>query len=206
MKKVLYSILAISLIGIGFEVANARITGTDPGTDILCVGPSGAEMCVDANGSVIPTTDSDADLGTSSLYWSNAYIDTATIGTTLTMPDGSVTTGKLATDAVTSAKLIDSAVATAKLRSDAVTEAKIITSAVTTNKLASDSVVTAKILDGNVTTPKLATDSVTAAKILNGTITTGKLSGGSPGGALCILGNGNFGTCSAADASVCNCS
>ena len=105
MKKILYLTFALVALGAFAGVINARLTGVNPGTDVFCVGPSGAEACVDVNGSLIPTTASDADLGTSALPWSAGYIDTLTVNTTLTMPSSSVTTAKIATSAVTTGKL-----------------------------------------------------------------------------------------------------
>lgn len=83
-----------------------------------------------------------------------------------TIPDGSITTAKLADGAVTTVKLADGAV--------------------TTVKLADGSVTTAKIADGAVTTAKLADGSVTTAKLSGGTTeisfvdTSGPRFGGSP--------------------------
>jgi len=56
------------------------------------------------------------------------------------------------------------------LASDSVTTAKILNANVTAAKLASDSVETAKIVDLNVTTGKIAEGAVTSAKIANDTI------------------------------------
>lgn len=71
-------IIALAVMGV-FAFANissARVTNATPDErDIFCVGPSGAEICVDASGNLIPTTDDDADLGTSSLQFKDVYID-----------------------------------------------------------------------------------------------------------------------------------
>jgi len=77
--------------------------------------------------------------------------------------DGSISTSKIADDAVTAAKLgpdvsftpADGSITTAKLASNAVTTDKIATTAVDQTKLAANSVRTAKILDGAVTAPKI---------------------------------------------------
>jgi hypothetical protein len=92
---------------------------------------------------------------------------------------------ELASDAVTTAKILDAnvttgkiaaaAVTNAKLASDAVATVNIIDANVTAAKLASDSVTTVKILDANVTAAKLATDSVTAIKIQADSVTTAKI-------------------------------
>ena len=71
--------------------------------------------------------------------------------------DGQVGEGKIATDAVTSAKIKDGAVATGKLAGSAVTSDKIAGSAVTTDKINNGAVTGAKIGAGQVATDKLNT-------------------------------------------------
>lgn len=78
---------------------------------------------------------------------------------------GTMQTGNIAANAITTAKIADSTGA-----SDGITTSKIATGAVTTAKIAdstgaSDGITTAKIATGAVTTAKLADDSVTADKI-----------------------------------------
>ena len=63
----------------------------------------------------------------------------------------------------------------AGIATDAVTTAKILNANVTAAKLASDAVETAKILDANVTAAKLATDSVITAKIQDNAVTQAKM-------------------------------
>jgi len=89
--------------------------------------------------------------------------------------DGTITTAKLAADAVTSAKIADDAVDNEHLAADSVrseqiqdgkvTNAKIATNAVTTTRIQDGAVTTAKIGDANVTTAKIADDAVTGDKI-----------------------------------------
>jgi hypothetical protein len=72
----------------------ARLTGTNPtgaSSDAWCVGPSGAEVCVDYQGNVLPTTNNDTTSGTSSLRWAdvetvslNAAGGNAALGTSAT--------------------------------------------------------------------------------------------------------------------------
>ena len=81
----------------------------------------------------------------------------------------------LATDSVITAKIQDLAVTTGKLAALSVTTAKIAADAVTADELASNAVVTASIVDANVTEAKLATGSVTEAKIATGAVTVGKI-------------------------------
>jgi len=78
---------------------------------------------------------------------------------------GAVGATELATDAVTTVKILDANVTAAKLATDAVTTVKILDANVTAAKLASDAVTTVKILDANVTTAKMADDSVNATKL-----------------------------------------
>lgn len=104
-----------------------------------------------------------------------------------TVPDGSITAPKLASNAVTTAKILDANVTTAKiaplavdatlLASNAVTTAKILdanvtetklaNAAVTANKIGSEAVNDAKIAPNAVTTVKILDDAVTFAKIQN---------------------------------------
>lgn len=74
---------------------------------------------------------------------------------TFPVPDGSVTTAKIANSAVTSAKIASNAVTTAKINGSAVTTSKIANGAVTTDKLASGAVTGNKIEDAAVTFEKL---------------------------------------------------
>jgi hypothetical protein len=81
--------------------------------------------------------------------------------------------GSLASNAVTTAKILDANVTAAKLASDAVTTVKILDANVTAAKIASDAVTTVKILDSNVTTAKIADDAVTAAKLADTAVAAG---------------------------------
>jgi hypothetical protein len=79
--------------------------------------------------------------------------------------DLQVTTGKLAANAVTTAKVDAAGLAASALATDSVITAKIQDLAVTTDKLATLSVTTAKI----------AADAVTVAKVADGSLTYAKL-------------------------------
>ena len=87
--------------------------------------------------------------------------------------DGSVTTAKIADDAVTANKLAPDVSFTPA--DGSITAAKLANNAVTTSKLANNAVTTAKLADANVTTAKLANNAVTTAKVANGSITPAKL-------------------------------
>jgi hypothetical protein len=88
------------------------------------------------------------------------YTSDTRLTDTRTPSDASVTVTKIASDAVTTIKILDANVTAAKLASDAVTTIKILDANVTT----------AKIADANVTTAKIADSAITSAKIADGTI------------------------------------
>ena len=92
-------------------------------------------------------------------------VETSHTGGGATLADGSVTTAKLATDAVS----------TVKIAADAVTTAKIADANVTALKLGADAVTTAKIIDDAVTSAKIAADAVTTAKIIDDAVTGAKI-------------------------------
>lgn len=81
--------------------------------------------------------------------------------------DGTVTSAKLAANAVTLAKIATNAVDTGQLVNGAVTSAKIVNGAVTGDKLDVDAVTTTKILNGAVTTAKIASVSGTGNVVLS---------------------------------------
>jgi hypothetical protein len=79
--------------------------------------------------------------------------------------DGAVTNPKLATDAVSTMKIVNLAVSTAKIANDGVTN----------DKMAPDSVDTLEIIDDAVTTPKVVNGAITNDKIADSTISAVKL-------------------------------
>ena len=72
-------------------------------------------------------------------------------------------------------------IAAAQIASDAVTTAKILQSNVTQNKMATNSVGTAQIVQSNVTTAKLAANSVTSNQITQSNVTLTKMAANSVG-------------------------
>ena len=92
--------------------------------------------------------------------------DQFTVGTTTWMYNGTAWVVS-----VGDASIATSAVTADKLASDAVTTGKILDANVTAAKLASDSVTTAKILDANVTAGKLANTAVAAGAYTTANIT-----------------------------------
>lgn len=95
------------------------------------------------------------------------------------LADGSVSAGKIQSNAVTDTKINTAAVTEAKIASGAVTADKIGTGAVTEAKLGDASVTEAKIGSGAVTADKIGAAAVTEAKIGSGAVTADKLGSGS---------------------------
>lgn len=83
---------------------------------------------------------------------------------------GSVTSIKIADNAITQTKLGSSSVGSLQVINASITEAKLADSSVTTAKLSNDSVSSEKIADDAVTSDQLANNSVNTDSILNGTI------------------------------------
>jgi hypothetical protein len=108
----------------------------------------------------------------------------------------------LATDSVITAKIQDLAVTTGKLAALSVTTAKIAADAVTADELASNAVVTASIVDANVTEAKLSTGSVTETKIGTAAVTVTKVADGSLTYAKLNLADGSVPGAKIASASV----
>lgn len=98
-QKFLKTALAGFFIGLLLgQPLQARVTGTQPSRstpDAWCVGKSGAEVCVDASGNLIPTTDNDTTLGTSSLGWATIYAEDLSIDDDLTVTDDAAINGVL---------------------------------------------------------------------------------------------------------------
>lgn len=118
MKKLLnlagLILVATLILGVSTGRIYARLTGTNPGTDVWCVGVSGAEVCVDTSGNFIPTTDNDTTLGTSSLRWATIHAYDLTLADDLTVTDDATVTDDMTVsdDLTVAGDLFHTAVAT----------------------------------------------------------------------------------------------
>lgn len=101
----------------------------------------------------------------------------------LTVPDGSISTAKIADASVTQAKLgadvgfslDDGEVTTLKLANNAVTSAKIADGTVTAADLANSSVASAELVDNSVTSADILNGTITSADIAANAITSAQL-------------------------------
>lgn len=94
------------------------------------------------------------------------------------IPDGSITTAKLADNAVTSAKIKPSAVGTSQLAVGAVSGDIIQKNTIVASKLADGCVGAAAIADGAVTGDKIANAAVTVDKIADDSVNSDKIADG----------------------------
>lgn len=95
--------------------------------------------------------------------------------TTGTIPDGSLTTVKLANGAVTEEKIADSAVTGNKISAGSITDEKISSDKLSGTSLKSKTIYTGNIADKAVTATQLADYAVETAKIKDLNVTAGKL-------------------------------
>lgn len=93
----------------------------------------------------------------------------------ISIPDGSITSEKLAQAAVTTAAIANSAVDTTKLADLAVTAAKLADGSITTPKLSDAAVDSTKLQDAAVTTAKIANLAVSKDKLANLAVDASKL-------------------------------
>jgi hypothetical protein len=87
------------------------------------------------------------------------------------LASNSVTTAKILDLNVTTAKINDLAVTTGKLAANAVTAAKITAATITTTEIAAATITAANIAAGTITTTEIAATTIVAGNIANSTIT-----------------------------------
>ncbi|MGA7306600.1 MAG: hypothetical protein WBW88_17110, partial [Rhodothermales bacterium] len=107
------------------------------------------------------------------------------------VPDGSITSDKLAGGAVTTDKIQDGGLDAGAIADGAITPGKLIDGAITAVKMADDAVGTGTIIDGSVTQDDIADGAVGSDAIADGAVTRVKLSttGATNGQALVYNGN-----------------
>lgn len=98
-------LVAVLVIGVSTGKVYARLTGTDPGSDVSCWGVSGAEICVDASGNLLPTANNDTTLGTSALAFATVYAYDLALSDDLTVADDLTVTGDILKTPIASAAL-----------------------------------------------------------------------------------------------------
>ena len=111
-------------------------------------------------------------------YVSGAWTDVVVAGST-TIANGSITTEKLAANAITAGKIAAGAIGTDQLAANAITAAKI----------AAGTITSAQIQAGTIATSNLAAGAVTAATVASGAITTDKIAAGAIGASQIAAGS-----------------
>jgi len=154
--------------------ANRRIklTATTPGTIYGTISSSSFSTNTTVNvtwdsGSLSNESIDNVYIG--AISQTNTSIPGSVIGSTQ-LTDGSVTTAKLAADAVDGTKIADDSINSEHYVDGSIDTVHIADSQITDAKLASNAVTTTKITDANVTLAKLAADSVNSSKIVNDSI------------------------------------
>jgi hypothetical protein len=128
-----------------------------------------------ALGTIIRELQTDAILANANVDDSTIYV---TVGGLLAVKPGGLIAASLASNAVTSAKILDANVTHAKLAADAVEADNIADGAVGHAALDDDAVEAANILDGEVTHAKLDAAAVEADNIADGAVGASALAAG----------------------------
>lgn len=104
------------------------------------------------------------------------------------IPDGSITAAKLASNAVTGAKIQANAVTTAKIADGAVTPAKIESNSITSTQIAAGAIGSDEIASNAIINSKIADNAIDTAEIQDNAITAAKLDGSIIGSANLVDG------------------
>lgn len=142
-----------------FKTSNTKPVLTDD--DILvCINQGGIHQMVIGEGRMV----------------NGAILFDGTIGET-EIGSGAVTTGKIASKAISTGLLADGAVTGTQIAGGAVNDTKLASNAVTQDKIASGAVSDVKIATGAVTSIKIAGSAVDSTKLADNAVTTGKIAG-----------------------------
>lgn len=96
-------------------------------------------------------------------------------GNQLQVSDGGISSGKLANNSVTSAKIVDGTITGSDLAANSVTSSSILDGTISGDDLAANAVTSTNILDGTISSADLAANSVTTSHIVDGTIANADL-------------------------------
>ena len=167
-----FTIAGVDVTSIYHANRRIKLTATTPGTIYGTISSSSFSTNTTVNvtwdsGSLANESIDNIYIG--AISQTNTSIPGSVIGSTQ-LTDGSVTTAKLAADAVDGTKIADDSINSEHYVDGSIDTAHIADSQITDAKLASNAVTTAKITDANVTLAKLAADSVNSSKIVNDSI------------------------------------
>jgi hypothetical protein len=115
---------------------------------------------------------------TDDLGFTGADVKATLDGETVALTDGSLTADKIASNAITDAKIADGAITPGKIASNAITDAKIASNAISAAKIASNAITSAKIAASAIGASQIATDAITGAKVAADAVT--KIQAGLP--------------------------
>lgn len=146
--------------------AQGQVTGwVDRGAYEATITAAGLTTYVEPFESA-PATDGTID----ALWLPDGIVSTAKIANL------AVTLGKLAADSVDASKIVDGSVGTAELANLSVTAGKIANDTITAAQIATDAVGAAEIAAGAVGASEIADGSIGTIELANGAVTTAKLS------------------------------
>ena len=176
---------------------NTSITFT--GSDVITIATQGANQVTFTNGAIVPSTDNDIDLGTSSVEFKDAFFDGTVTSDAFAGPlTGDVTgnasgtaatvTGGTQASITSAANLVTvgtigtgvwqgTAVASGYIAADAITGAKIADDAIDSEHYTDGSIDNAHIADDAINSEHYAAASIDTAHIADDQVTLAKMAG-----------------------------